>query len=260
MLNKKILMAGASAVAIFAAQAVMPGQAQATGFGDPNNPWNGFYVGAHIGTGQANWEGDYRVNGSDSRIDIGRLNTDGVLAGVHVGYNMMFQNYLLGIEGDFTWTDWQGTAKPAASTEELTAEVDSLYSVRARLGVTVDEAQRGLLYGTIGAAWVDADATLYPSGEFDSSAEAFDFSFNDVGLVVGGGFEWAATETVRVRAEGLYYYFDDSTNIFDSCGDACAADSGDNIKFDDVYVARVGASWYFNTPAAPVHVAHTPMK
>ena len=253
MLNKKILMAGASAVAIFAAQAAVPVEAVAGGVTD----WNRFYLGAHIGAGQANWDGildtDNNNNDNNSFVFIDRMNTEGVLAGVQVGYNMMVNNVLFGIEGDFTWMDWEDVVKAVSSTEEVKGEVDALYSIRGRLGVAVDHDQRGVLYATAGVAWADADATVWESGL--GSDPGVKFSFDDVGGVVGGGFEWAASDTIRVRAEGLYYWFDDDVDLFAACGDACEADPGDFVKFEDVYVIRVGASMYFNTPSPVQHIS-----
>ena len=108
-------------------------------------------------------------------------------------------------------------------------------------------------------AWADADATIYTSGRGDS--ESLNLSFDDVGGVVGGGVEWAASQSIRMRAEGLYYWFDDDVNLFDACGaatsggnDPCQANPGDKIEFKDIYVFRVGASYYFQAPA-PVHTA-----
>jgi len=253
MLNKKILMAGASAVAIFAAQAVVSGEAQAFG-GDPSSPWNGFYLGAHVGAGQANWDGTYKHTGTQSRVFIEDLEKTGVLAGVQVGYNMMYGNYLFGIEGDWSWMDLNSVAQSPSSSEQVTGEVDSLYSIRGRLGVAVDHDQRAMLYATAGVAWADADATVYESGRGDSSG-GVEFSFDDVGGVVGGGVEWAASQSIRVRAEGLYYWFDDNKDIFARCGTACEADAGDNVEFEDVYTFRVGASYYFNAPPPPAHVS-----
>lgn len=254
MLNKKILMAGASAVAIFAAQSMVSGEAQAFGMGDPSSPWNGFYLGAHVGAGQANWDGIYQLTDTDSAVFFDDLEKTGVLAGVHVGYNMMFDRYLLGIEGDWSWMDLNAVAHAYSSSEQVTSEVDSLYSLRGRLGVALDEGQRSLLYATAGFAWADADATVYESGRLDSSG-GVDFSFDDVGGVVGGGVEWAASQSIRMRAEGLYYWFDDSKDIFSRCGNDCEASAGDYAKFDNVYSFRVGASYYFNAPEAPVHHA-----
>ena len=88
------------------------------------------------------------------------------------------------------------------------------------------------------------------------------FNFDDVGGVVGGGVEWAASQSIRVRAEGLYYWFEEEKDLFAVCPrnnqNGCSgARQGEFIEFDDVYVFRVGASYYFNAPA-PVH--HKPMK
>ena len=40
-----------------------------------------------------------------------------------------------------------------------------------------------------------------------------EFDIDEFGYVVGGGLEWAASESWSVRVEGLYYGFGDEENI-----------------------------------------------
>jgi outer membrane immunogenic protein len=255
MLNKKTLMAGASAVAIFAAQAVVSGEAQAFG-GDPSSPWNGFYMGAHVGAAQNNWDGVYDITSTEDAVFFEDLQKTGITAGLQIGYNMMMGRYLLGIEGDWSWMDLHAVAEAVSDTEQATSNVDSLASIRGRLGVAVDEGQRALLYATAGFAWADADATFYSSGRASDTQVSFDY--DDVGGVVGGGVEWAASQSIRIRAEGLYYWFDDKADLFEVCnadnnGPCSGANPGDNIEYEDVYTFRVGASYYFNAPEQVHH-------
>src|SRR5579862_7287529 len=70
--------------------------------------WNGFYVGGHFGGGEL----------SDTVTFVGTLNSanfpagtiakedaGGLLGGLQAGYNWQFQNWVLGVEGEFSWAD-----------------------------------------------------------------------------------------------------------------------------------------------------------
>jgi opacity protein-like surface antigen len=124
--------------------------------------------------------------------------------------------------------------------------------------VAPDADQRALLYVTAGVAWADADGTLYTSGRASSTTNP-SFSFDDAGGVIGGGVEWAASQSLRVRAEGLYYWFDDRKDLFAACPNntngCSSANPGEFFEFEDVYVFRLGASYYFNAPPPPAHVS-----
>src|SRR5258705_13580735 len=62
--------------------------------------WSGFYVGAQLGYGWGN------VDGRDANPLFGNSDwadswkSDGVIGGVHVGYNQAYNSIVLGVEGD----------------------------------------------------------------------------------------------------------------------------------------------------------------
>lgn len=207
----------------------------------PLNRWQGLYFGGHIGAGQANWDGVYKNGSSDSTVFADRLNTDGVLGGFHGGFNIQRGRAVFGIEGDISFMDWSDVADAVSSSEEIAAEVDSLASVRGRLGVAMGEEQRVLLFASIGAAWADAEATVFSDGAGDSSA-GVSFDFDDVGLVVGAGFEYAMTDSFRLRVDGSWYSFDQN----ESLSAVTEANAGDNLELEDAYSVRFGGSFYIN--------------
>jgi outer membrane immunogenic protein len=115
--------------------------------------WSGVYVGAHGGWGFG-----------DGAFD------DGFVIGGQIGVNWQWNNFVLGAEGDGSFTDW-GAA-------------DAVGTARLRGGFAFD---RFLVYGTGGVALQD---------------------FSDAGWVAGGGGEYALTDNVSVGVEYLHYDFD----------------------------------------------------
>ena len=202
--------------------------------------WQAFYIGAHFGFGQANYDGcAFRCPASDSSVHFDQLDLTGMLGGLHFGYNWDHGGPLVwGLEADVSFMDWDDRAFAADSSENAVASVDMLASVRGRLGFVTGDDRSGLLYLTGGVAFADADATIFDSAP-PTSTQGVDLG--DVGGVFGVGFELAHTDNFRLRAETLYYIFDDSAAIT-----LASADAGDFISFDDAWVLRLGGSYYLN--------------
>lgn len=199
--------------------------------------WNGFYVGAHAGYGEGNLQGDWCP--SECEFPMSALDLNGGLGGAQAGYNFQMDSLLLGVEGDISFPAWSGTLQNCevnggSCTSGGFANIDALVSIRARLGVVFNE--RGLLYATGGLAYAD--------GDFEGQCEDFcgDVSLKTWGGVVGGGAEYAVGDNVSIRAEGLYYFFDDNNDI----SDFDEASAGDSTGIDDAFVARVGINWLIN--------------
>lgn len=193
--------------------------------------WSGLYIGAHVGYGQANFDGCADCGGDpDSDLDASDLDLSDVVGGAHLGYNFQMDSLVLGIEGDFTWAGFDDSANEAGGgSDRINGDVDYLASVRARAGYAMDDI---LVYATGGVAFTEATIEGEQHGNFDKA------KFNDIGGVVGGGLEWAASDTVSLRAEGLYYFFGDKEDV----SDWHSANDGEEFEFDDAFVLRVGAS------------------
>ncbi len=226
----KMLMCGVAAAAIGVAWG---GTAQAQGMYD----WTGFYIGGNVGYGGANYEG---VAGTAPYF-ADDLDLNGIAGGLHGGYNHQIDSFVFGVEGDLTFVDWQDTNfLHDVNHSGGAGDVNLLASIRARLGFTPTD--RLLVFATGGIAFSDADYTAL------STDDSTGFQFNDVGGVVGGGAEWAVTDAVSVRAEGLYYMFGDKKDISGASGSFFA---GDFAEFDNAFVFRVGATLHFNGLMAP---------
>ena len=232
---RKALLGSVAAVAILVAAAGMARSADPTSVEEAVD-WSGFYFGAHVGYGGANFEGCSGCTDTGGDIDLSVLNLNGVLGGVQAGFNMQMDSIVFGIEGDVSFMDWDDLSFGAndSSSSDVAAEVDLLASVRGRLGIAMDDV---LLYATGGIAIPDAASTILdPTDELN-------VNFNDIGGVVGGGVEFAATDSLRLRAEGLYYFFGDKENLGTSVP---SVNAGENFEFQDAFTARLGVNWYLN--------------
>jgi outer membrane immunogenic protein len=156
----------------------------------PSFTWSGAYVGAFAGYG---W--------GDVDADSGSVGTDGFNAGGYAGYNVQFNNWVVGAEADGTWSGMDGSDGPA------TASIDWMSTVRARAGYAFDNF---LLYGTGGIAF--AGAELSDGTVSDSNTH--------VGWTAGVGAEMAMTNNLIGRIEYQYADFGDKTYNLSSDVDA----------------------------------------
>src|SRR6476620_11459558 len=71
--------------------------------------WTGPYIGAHVGWGWADLEGAFDSGASTSKFsqDGGdfKLSDDDILGGLQAGYNVQINQFVLGVEGDISFTD-----------------------------------------------------------------------------------------------------------------------------------------------------------
>lgn len=136
----------------------------------PIETWAGWYVGGHAGAAF----GD---------------NDDEGIGGVHLGHNWQSNAWVYGLEGDASFGDG----------------IDYLASVRARLGLAFN---RWLVYGTGGAAFVEADRNFVTFAGVPVSS-----SDSETGWVIGGGAEYKLTNNLNLGVEALHYTFDDDNPI-----------------------------------------------
>lgn len=178
--------------------------AQAQVFG--TGPWTGLYIGAHGGYG---WTDDTNPN------------VTGWSGGLHAGYNLQLGSALIGVEADYSWGNLNGSS--TITGLPLTGTVDSMWSVRGRLGWTI--ANNFLLYGTAGYGGFDVSVrTLINGVNFAGSA---DFK----GFVAGGGAELLLTRSIVLRLEGLHYMGDGNGTASGSDGDVTIIRAGISYKF-----------------------------
>jgi outer membrane immunogenic protein len=226
----------------------------------PVATWTGFYIGADVG---GTWFNDATTwNPLPSPVAFGafpQTGTDrgsGLLGGVYAGYNYQIApNWVVGVEGDWSGASAKGNVTQpwirdpagtplAGSFTSMSTKLDWLSSVRGRVGVLA--APSVLAYVTGGAAWGEFN---YSASNANGLALAYNapVSFNktQTGFVVGGGLEWMVAHNWLLRAEYLYYGFNNGPN-----------ETGNSVNYptfpsnyvwgrNNVNVARVGAAYKF---------------
>ncbi len=224
MIRKSILGASAAALLLatagFASAADLPSVAPyqsvaPAGYYD----WTGFYVGAQVG---------YAFADTNFGSDL-----DGVVGGIHAGYNHQINNWVFGVEADIeaSGADASTTVPGVASFQ---ADVEWLGSVRARVGYAFD---RVLVYATGGVAFGGVDAR-FTDLSVAPAVSASD-SNTHVGWTVGAGIEYAITQNVTARAEYRYTDLGSKTYNFGAVAPAASIDA------QDIHAVRVGVSYKF---------------
>jgi outer membrane immunogenic protein len=182
----------------------------------PVNTFSGFYVGAHIG-------GAFGARDDDQ--------VDGVIGGGQVGYNWQIQNWILGIEGQFSGSgakgDWSWPGVVSASTD-----LNWLGSVTGKVGYVV--GNNVMVYGKGGVAFADYDYSV-TVGNLSASD-----SKTRTGWTVGGGAEWMFAPAWSAMVEYQYYDFgSDSFNFnFPAANVAQDIDSG-------IHTVKAGVNYHF---------------
>jgi outer membrane immunogenic protein len=221
---------GASAIVAPAAQAAdlgSPRMAVAASVIAPAYDWTGFYVGAHAGY---KWGGGYYDQFNDFYF------TNGVIAGPFAGFNWQFRQVVLGIEADWGWASNSFAATNFGPG--FSARLNSLGSVRGRLGVAVD---RFHFYATAGIALASQTYTPIPAINTGPATRLH------TGWIAGLGVEAMVTPNLVVRAE--YLRFDPGQRTYDIGLGGYQAD----IRPGNI--VRVGLAYKFSWGGASAVVA-----
>lgn len=218
----------------------------------PAYSWTGLYVGGHLGGAWANndwflpndpinsvaqeplgtpFEGSFPnspagfaavLQSGYQGPTIGPLNVSsgsnsasGWLAGAQIGYNYQIKSWVLGVEGEVSWTSLKGSNRDPSYANINQTDTDFVGALGGRLGYAWD---RLLLYGKAGGAWahdkysVLSDKTFtVGSGEpapvtVTSGTMVDAATVNRFGYMLGAGVEYALTPQWSVKAE--YEYLD----------------------------------------------------
>ncbi len=207
-------------------------------------PWTGFYLGLGIGARASVVDASVTsatmgsvpplnllsagfCNAANPCIPGESVDNTAFRVGPYVGYNWQWQQWLVGVEGDWGWADGSrtlsGMMAPGGNSINLLASGlgDSSYSVKT----TWDASIRGrfgwvavpnvLLYGTAGAAWLHVEQTsvcgvsvfLPNCSPFQLGPAAITDSTDRLGWTVGGGLEAMLWTNWIVRGEYRYADF-----------------------------------------------------
>ncbi len=214
----------------------------------------------------------------------------GFTGGGQVGYNMQFGMFVAGIEADIQFVDLgdgEGGGVRTAAVRgpqpigafgigpvvggggnvaffDRRQEMDFFGTVRGRLGVAFD---RALIYATGGLAWTSLDDngnTVPGVGFFQGGpgaaatrraravriANRADTEADDIGWTVGGGVEYAFTNSISAKIEGLYVNIGDveGRNIVGVTNRGRAIrQTGGRDESGEFAVVRAGLNFRFGT-------------
>lgn len=193
--------------------------------------WTGLYVGGSLGYGSGSYFG------FDVVRDIGRspdVAVDDFLYGGLIGYNLQYDNLVLGVEADIQ-NGPKGTI-PQATTPVIgwrcfsgacNTDINYWGSVRGRVGIAANE---WLFYGTGGLAYGEVEG-----GIFNSAQQGGGWAD---GWAAGGGIEWGF-QNWSARIEYLHVDLGDIPFGVDEDGDPFAGDG-------DFDVVRGALTYRFN--------------
>jgi outer membrane immunogenic protein len=269
---RKFLMASAGAIALTGSAALaadLPSRAPPPVYLPPVPifTWTGIYLGGQIGYAWSNDNATILASGTDlfgnPFVVSNSYNqgANGVIGGVHVGYNYQINQWVLGLEGSVDGTSLSKTvivpvADGFGNTGSITATARAGVqgSIRGRIGIAWD---RVLLYGTGGVAFSGNTLRLNDTTGFFTGipGATANFSNTRVGWTVGGGIEYAVTHNWSVRAE---YRYSDFGHISDTPFAGVAVLPAAGLAFTTNHhwaenQVQVGFSYKFDTFApAPV--------
>jgi len=247
---KKTLLAGVALIALFGASAGAADLARPVYKAAPPPvpvwSWSGFYIGGHVGAAWGTTEAEF----TDSTIlgilgggsfPISQDSTNGFLGGVTAGLNWQVAPWaVVGVEGDFSWTDLKGTSPCVVGLLSCSTKHDWISTVAGRFGVTYD---RALLYVKGGVAWskakYSASSNLGIIGGTGFTTEVSDTRF---GALFGAGVEYAFTPNWSAKIEYNYIDFghkDYAFPLFDGV-------SADVTVREKIHTIKAGLNYKFD--------------
>jgi outer membrane immunogenic protein len=163
--------------------------------------WSGFYLGGHIGGAYSgsSWSDPITGTGNDD------FSSWGFLGGAQVGANMQFNRLVLGVEGDFSWTNAKNSGRDSIG-EALTTSPQWTSTVTGRIGAAFN---RLLVYGKGGLALAQDQSTLT-----DLAGNTATDSVLRTGWTVGAGLEYALDDNWSAKIEYDYLGFGSQTMNF----------------------------------------------
>ena len=187
--------------------------------------WTGVYLGAHVGGGRGFVDenavifpfGSTLITPVPTSVGVG-----GWFAGGQIGANYQIESWVIGVEAQASWTQFNGSSTCAAEIlvpiisilASCTAKLDSLGTAAVRMGWAFDHL---LLYGKGGAAWTNDSYQV----KMNTPTGLLLLSTNELrwGWMVGVGLEYAFTDHWSAKIE--YNYMDlgaDSLRLVDQTG------------------------------------------
>lgn len=165
----------------------------------PVTNWTGFYLGADAGA---------NIFGNDTTGVRSRA-----LAGLRAGYNLQFERFVTGVQGDINWRpysvytsqNWSGTVSGTLYNNVYRAQANYISTVTARAGYLINNDLLAFASGGLALGGLDLSTTI--NGLAGARAGAYgQNSVSDLrtGWVAGGGVEYVLSSHWSI--EGQYQY------------------------------------------------------
>jgi outer membrane immunogenic protein len=194
--------------------------------------WTGFYLGIEGGGGWGRTQHTNNTNG----INSGTTSVNGGLFGGTYGYNWQMGSWVLGLEGDISWSGIKTSFNDnnasgfCSGIVQCQTELRWFGTDRARLGYAWD---RFLVFATAGVAYGQVYGTL-TSPAFTSG------STTRTGFIYGVGAEWAFAPAWSVKAEYL------RTDLGDKATYGTPAfPLVENVSLKNLNIFRAGVNYRF---------------
>ena len=210
--------------------------------------WNGFYAGAHVGGAWSDttWcrDGSY-VDGCAAKVsgeNFASVSPNGALGGLQLGYNWQQGQFVLGIEGDFSFADLKGNSAFRTFNSNYAAHtsIDDIATVAARFGIAVD---RALFYAKVGAAWASNDHWIVNVTDGITYAKT---DSTRSGWMVGAGLEYALLNNWSAKIE--YNYLNFGSHDYTVAG-AGGGGYPSTVTIDqNIHVVKAGLNYRFGGP------------
>lgn len=188
--------------------APLPGNAPA--LPSPGKDWSGLYGGLHAGGMWGRNEWDNGGGAFTQSVLMGHFPGAsapmGLLGGAQIGYTVQHGPWVAGLEGSISavhLTSYAQCGINNATRGNFVCEngVNSIGSVSARLGRSMGNV---LLYGKVGAAWIDSSSAVYSPAAFGAHEVTGGTRW---GWMLGSGVEYALTQKLSAFLEYNFYDF-----------------------------------------------------
>ncbi len=220
---KHTILAAASAVAI-TGLAATPALSQTA-------DWSGWYAGAQIGygTGNADWVDNSIYTAGGIGTPILSADPDGVLGGIHLGFNQQYGNIVFGVEGSFDFSG-MNSSDPSAAVPTQNTDINWLATIGPRLGYAMDNyliyLEGGYAAADVETLAINGGGSVYPTQEVHH------------GGFVGLGAALQVSEAVSIGAEYNYVFLGDKVHAGIASGFGPLSIQVNNVDFHTV-TARV---------------------
>lgn len=217
--------------------------------------WAGAYFGIHGGYATGEWDGQLVYDDGYGPVkdvwDRGQsVDGDGWLVGIQGGYNVQRGNFVIGLEVDTSWTDFEGDERfktiDGYYRWSVEHELEWFGTARTRVGYAFNSF---LVFASGGVAYGESEANLNVHHlYFETPTKTANGKDEEdhVGWAAGAGVEWLIRPNWTVKAEWLHVDLGDADYHLKgrtTDGHAHTTDSFESeLEFD---VFRVGVNYKF---------------